>query len=121
MKDEKARNELADWFAAMCNHDSTESHECNTLIAAHDVARMIRDGRQVVETNLCNERAEREDDEFREENLVPSLAAWRDAKVPQPEDGPPWMTIEWDGRVIFRDREALDEYVREAKEADRGR
>lgn len=66
------------------------------------------------------ERAEREDDEFREEN-IPSLTAWRDAKVPQPEGGEPWMTIEWDGRVIFRDREALDEYVREAKEADRDR
>lgn len=56
------------------------------------------------------ERAEREDDEFREEN-IPSLTAWRDAKVPEPEEGEPWMTIEWD---------ALDEYVREAKEADRG-
>lgn len=65
------------------------------------------------------ERAEREDDEFREENVI-RLAARRETKVPQPEEGEPFMTIEWCGRVIFRDQAALDEYVREAKEAGRG-
>lgn len=36
------RVELAEYFATLCQHRGYEPHQCSVLIAAHDVARIIR-------------------------------------------------------------------------------